>query len=174
MAWNFHAIEQTQLRRKYRVDGVGRPKFDFHTGLRTRSAVARRRQLCGNQPVCRVHPTILHEDFFLGDDAADLARSSGEETASPRHNFDFHTGRQPEERPLGPPELPRPVWKSNLRRVCHPPRHRRDACSMAWRCRFLAARPSQDSRVVAEKKIFVKNCRVHPTHWLISTQAETI
>ena len=23
-----------------------------------------------------------------------------------------------------------------------PPRHRRDACSMAWRCRFLAARPS--------------------------------
>jgi serine/threonine protein kinase len=32
-----------------------------------------------------------------------------------------------------------------------PPRHRRDACSMAWRCRFLAARPSQDSRVIAEK-----------------------
>ena len=24
-----------------------------------------------------------------------------------------------------------------------PPRHRRAACSMAWRCRFLAARPSQ-------------------------------
>ena len=23
-------------------------------------------------------------------------------------------------------------------------RHRRDACSLAWRCRFLAARPSQD------------------------------
>ena len=22
-----------------------------------------------------------------------------------------------------------------------PPRHRRDACSMAWRCRFLTARP---------------------------------
>ena len=32
-----------------------------------------------------------------------------------------------------------------------PPRHRRDACSMAWRCRFLAARPSQDGRVIAEK-----------------------
>ena len=29
-AWNFHAIEQTRLRRKYRVDGVGPPKFDFH------------------------------------------------------------------------------------------------------------------------------------------------
>ena len=33
-----------------------------------------------------------------------------------------------------------------LRRV-----HRRDACSMAWRCRFLAARPSQEGRVIAEK-----------------------
>ena len=32
-----------------------------------------------------------------------------------------------------------------------PPRHRRDACSMAWRCRFLAARPSQVGRVIAEK-----------------------
>ena len=32
-----------------------------------------------------------------------------------------------------------------------PPRRRRDACSMAWRCRFLAARPSQDARVIAEK-----------------------
>ena len=43
---------------------------------------------------------------------------------------------------------------------------------MAWRCRFLTARPSQDGRVVAEKD-FVKNCRVHPTHWLISTQLLT-
>ena len=32
-----------------------------------------------------------------------------------------------------------------------PPRHRRDACSMAWRCRFLTARRSQHGRVVAEK-----------------------
>ena len=30
-------------------------------------------------------------------------------------------------------------------------RHRRDACSMAWRCRFLTARRSQDGRVIAEK-----------------------
>ena len=27
-----------------------------------------------------------------------------------------------------------------------PSRHRRDACSLAWRCRFLAARPSQDGQ----------------------------
>jgi hypothetical protein len=32
-----------------------------------------------------------------------------------------------------------------------PPRHRRDASSMAWRCRFLIARRSQHGRVVAEK-----------------------
>ena len=32
-----------------------------------------------------------------------------------------------------------------------PPRHRRDACSMAWRCRFLTARPSQRGHVIAEK-----------------------
>ena len=31
------------------------------------------------------------------------------------------------------------------------PRHRRDACSTAWRCEFLTARPSQDGRVIAEK-----------------------
>ena len=32
-----NAIEQTQLRRRYRVDGVGRPKFDFHTDLHSAS-----------------------------------------------------------------------------------------------------------------------------------------
>jgi hypothetical protein len=44
----------------------------------------------------------------------------------------------------------------NLRRARaessrRPPRHRRDACSMAWRCWFLTARPSQDGRVIAGK-----------------------
>jgi hypothetical protein len=34
MAWNLHAIEQMQLRRQRRVDGVGRAIFDFHTGWR--------------------------------------------------------------------------------------------------------------------------------------------
>ena len=36
MALNRHAVEQTQLRRQHRVDGVGRPKFDFHTGALVR------------------------------------------------------------------------------------------------------------------------------------------
>ena len=31
-----------------------------------------------------------------------------------------------------------------------PPRHRRDACSIAWWCSFLTARPNQDGRVIAE------------------------
>ena len=39
------------------------------------------------------------------------------------------------------------VWKSKFYGAFH----RRDAGSMAWRCRFLAARPSQDGRVIAEK-----------------------
>ena len=55
-----------------------------------------------------------------------------------------------------------------LRRVAEssrrPPRHRCDACSMAWRCRFLTARRSQRGHVIV----------VHPTHWLISTQVSTI
>ena len=38
MAWNLHTIEQTQSLERRRVDGVGRPKFDFHTG-RTPCAV---------------------------------------------------------------------------------------------------------------------------------------
>ena len=40
--------------------------------------------LCGNQPVCWVHRQFFTKSF-LGDDAAVLARSSGEEPASPRH-----------------------------------------------------------------------------------------
>ena len=32
MAWKLHAIEETQLRGRRRVDSVGRPKFDFHIG----------------------------------------------------------------------------------------------------------------------------------------------
>ena len=42
---------------------------------------------------------------------------------------------------------------------------------MAWRCRFLTARRSQHGRVIAEDDL-VKNRRVHPTHWLISTQVD--
>jgi hypothetical protein len=41
----------------------------------------------------------------------------------------------------------------NRRVVLHarPPRHRRDACSMALRCRFITTRRSQHGRVIAVK-----------------------
>ena len=76
MAWKLHAIEQMQLRGRRRVDGVGRPKFDFHTGssvtkptmyegaalcsgdMQSASTIDDFRgcpNLCGNQPVRRVH-----------------------------------------------------------------------------------------------------------------------
>ena len=62
----------------------------------------------------------------------------------------------------------------NLRRVRaessrRPPRHRRDACSTAWRCR---PPPLDRARMAASspRNDLVKNCRVHPAHWLIYTQ----
>ena len=50
----------------------------------------------------------------------------------------------------------RAVWNQILRRVRaessrRPPRHQRNACSMAWQCRFLTARRSQRGHVIAEK-----------------------
>ena len=54
------------------------------------------------------------------------------------------------------------VHKSNCRGAS--PRHRRDACSMAWWCRFLTTRRSQHGRIDHK----------HPTHWLISTQPSTL
>ena len=50
-----------------------------------------------------------------------------------------------------------------------PPRHRRDACSMAWRCRFLAAQPSQNGRVIAEKGLS-EELSGAPDTLMISTQ----
>ena len=36
-------------------------------------------------------------------------------------------------------------------KILRPPRHRRDACSMAWPCRFPTARRSQRGHAIAEK-----------------------
>ena len=38
--------------------------------------------------------------------------------------------------------------------------------------RSLAARLSRHGRIVAEDSEFVKKYRVHPTHWLITTQVD--
>ena len=64
----------------------------------------------------------------------------------------------------------RAVWNQMLRRAessRRPPRHRRDACSMAWQCRFLTARRSQRG-TSSPRNDLVKNYRA-PAHWLIST-----
>ena len=42
------------------------------------------------------------------------------------------------------------LWRIRAESSRRPPRHRRDACSMAWRCRFLTARRSQRGRAIAE------------------------
>ena len=66
----------------------------------------------------------------------------------------------------------RAVWNQILRASCEsrrPPRHRRDACSMAWQCRFLTA-DGASAATSSPRNDLVKNYRVHPTHWLISTQ----
>ena len=43
------------------------------------------------------------------------------------------------------------LWRVRAESSRRPPRHRRDACSMVWRCRFLTARRSQHGRVIAAK-----------------------
>ena len=42
---------------------------------------------------------------------------------------------------------------------------------MAWRCRFLTARRARTA-ASSPRNDLVKNYRVHPTHWLISTQVD--
>ena len=45
----------------------------------------------------------------------------------------------------------RPRKDVTARSSRRPLRHRRDACSMAWRCRFFTARRGQHGRVIAVK-----------------------
>ena len=42
---------------------------------------------------------------------------------------------------------------------------------MAWRCWFLTARRAASTAASSPRNDLVKNYRVHPTDWLISTQA---
>ena len=61
------------------------------------------------------------------------------------------------------------LWRVRAESSRRPPRHRRDACSMAWRCRFLTVDRARTA-TSSPRNDLVKSCRVHPTHWLISTQ----
>ena len=87
-------------------------------------------------------------------DAAELGRLEGAFHRSLRPGAQLTTSL------LGTSGLPTPVGAcveiKILRRVRaeshrRPPRHRRDACSMAWRCRFLAARRNQRGHAIAEE-----------------------
>ena len=53
-----------------------------------------------------------------------------------------------------------------LNRRVRPPRHRRNARSMAWRC---GSSPPDRARMAASspRSDLVKNCQMHPTHWLM-------
>ena len=117
----------------------------------------------------------IQHDRELGPAPATRIRSSRLARARPGARGRRRFGRR-----ILAADLP-PVWKSkfygafvlNHRVVLHAidatPARWRDACSMAWRCRFLAARRSQDGRVIAEKRLG-EELSVQPTHRLISTQ----
>ena len=61
-----------------------RPRRRRRRRQKTAIKPCQRQTLCGNQTVRRVHREFFTKSF-LGDDAAVLALSSGEEPASPRH-----------------------------------------------------------------------------------------
>ena len=148
---NLHAIEQTQLRRQHRVDGVGRPKFDFHTDRAPPRFFPKSASLTFR--TSRTHALAVSRKALYRVVAAKAA-------GTVRRRCAYRSVCM-----KGPSSPWTCVEIKILRRVRAessrlPPRRRRDACSMAWRCRFFTARPSQDGRV-------------HPTHWLISTQYTT-
>ena len=53
MASKLYAIEQTQSQGQCRVDGVGRPKFDFHTGPKKPKKIAE--DMCRNESTFHVY-----------------------------------------------------------------------------------------------------------------------
>ena len=125
-AWNRHAIAQTQLRKARRVDGVGRPKLDFHTGPgEAQDRLLQRAQRADVQVV-----RGLVED----EDVAALPHDRRQLRAVP-----LAAGQV-----LDLLRLFAPVWKSKFYGAF-------DTCSMAWRCRFLGARPSKAGRFIVER-----------------------
>ena len=125
---------------------------------------AAERNLADPGPLCDEHAQAagtggrFHDDQFLwtrhdtfrdwvqeSGVAAVAARAMGSETA---HIFYDQLFVKEPGTVLRENQYLRRVRAESSRR---PPRHRRNACSMAWRCRFLAARLSQVGRVIAEK-----------------------
>ena len=75
MACNLHAIEQMQLRGRRRVDGVGHPKFDFHTGIdeivdavKNNAEVVKFISNCGDENLMfLLHPPRLKKALYFLD-----------------------------------------------------------------------------------------------------------
>jgi hypothetical protein len=68
---SLHAIEQTRLRRQHRVDGLGRLKYDFHTGpsssssRKSRSTSTRRNRYQGTRPSTRPWPGAARKLWLI-------------------------------------------------------------------------------------------------------------
>jgi hypothetical protein len=72
MAWNLDAIEQTQLRRQHRVDGVGRLKFYISTQVKV-PVGAVWKLLPWNRglpPTCSVEQVYLDDDVRIAKDTS--------------------------------------------------------------------------------------------------------
>ena len=115
-----------------------------------------------SKPSARVAPGRTGSDIFPDKKAASdapVAPAAGSElytiigkaTAKPGKGAEFYRYFQEKLMPTFQKEPDTLVYACHvqacveikiLRCVLRPPRHRRAACSMAWRCRFLTARPT--------------------------------
>ena len=89
MAWKLHAIDQMQLRKQHRGNGVGRPKFDFHTGYGEPGATT---------IIQRSYDDVVHtprrlsidgDDPLEGDDGV-ASRAANQNFTAPHTQSDTH------------------------------------------------------------------------------------
>ena len=103
MACNLHAIEQMQLRGRRRVDGVGHPKFDFHTGIeeivsaiKNDAEVVKFISNCGDENLMfLLHPPRLKKAlYFLDtDQSGEIDKEEWRVTRRPPHVFPSFVAR---------------------------------------------------------------------------------
>ena len=92
---------------------------------------------------------------ILNDVAGPTRRADGDEGAPERHRSPERVAnirrRVDEFVQLAPLDT---VWKSKFYGASTP-RHQRDACSIAWRCRSLTARRSRSGNVITENDLVI-------------------
>ena len=121
MAWKLHAIEQTQLRRKYRVDGVGRPKFDFHAVLKREDRMPPRAvRASAAAPLLRDDvPAHARKDSPVCDAAGRLMSLCGGEFLERRRKSQLRGQEQPGHLDPGRPPLVHAAEHGGIRRRLH-------------------------------------------------------